>query len=217
MAFVTIRAIVANFSMGWPGGTLNWEEPMKRWAMLVSLFAVALVLGPVGSSQAADLQATRMLAVQNPVACRAAMAANPTFTSAADVQAFTAAGGPCAVATTGASSPLLSTMACAIGQDFYGYNAGFGLNDWVSSTFSLSCTGGTGTPIITCYNVMTIPDAVPTVVPTAGEGSGGCDTLSLLQETPAALHVAGVQVGLIIAVDLKGDVGVAQKVALRST
>ncbi len=43
------------------------------------------------------------------------------------------------------------------------------------------------------------------------------DAGSIIQETPAALHVPGVQVGLIVAVTTKGDVGVNYRTAVRST
>jgi hypothetical protein len=189
---------------------------MKRWALFAPVLAVGLLLGPVAPSRAADFRRIALQPVQDAAACRAAVAAHPVFAGTDALQAFTAAGGPCAIDTSASASSAARTMTCAITLDHLEEHLLL-LNDWVSETFSFGCTGGVGTPEMACFNVTTIADAVPTVMPGADAGSGACEGRSLIQETPAALHVPAVQVGLVVGVDLAGDVGVAPGLKTWST
>jgi len=191
---------------------------MKRLLFAVALLAPAVVLWPSGSPQASQgvsshnmTQRVALQPVANPAACRAAVEARPTFTSLAAMHAFTTTG-PCAIATSTNASANVRTMVCDVNLSGLLEQLGL-LWDWVTDTWSLSCTGGVGTPTLYCQNLTIIPDGVPTVEPgIPAIGAGGCDSRSPIQETPAAVRAPAVQAGLVVGFDLAGDVGVAPAV-----
>jgi len=187
---------------------------MKRLLLLVSILVPAAALWPAGSTQATQVAGqtiTQRFALQpvvNPAACRAAVVALPTFTSLEAMQAFTTTG-PCAIAPAASANAALAlphTINCAANLSHIEETLGL-LNDWVTDTWSLSCTGGVGTPTIFCENLTVIADAAPPVEPGIPAIGSGCDSRSPIQETPAALHVPAVQAGLVVGFDSAGDVG----------
>lgn len=188
---------------------------MKRLALFAPILAAAALLGPAapaspaGEALPTGVHRITLTPARDPLACRTAAAAHPSFATPQELHAF-ATTGPCAPALstqTASSSSAFTLLSCTIGFGHGVEDLGLLYNIY-TDTFGF-CSGK-GTVVVTCYDVAAIADAAPPVEAMADANIGGCDAQTPLQELPKAVVVPAVQAGLVIAVDTAGNVGVRE-------